>query len=161
MPRSIAKIAQELKLYWKNYIFQSLLASLSVFTLLIVLHLQNVVVVASIGATAFIVFAMPDDITAKSRNVIAGQLVGFGCGALCALIPHAHFLSSALICSLAVGLSILIMVVTDTEHPPAAGTALGVALSGFSPTLLLSVLTSIIALSLLHRGLRPHLRNLV
>jgi CBS-domain-containing membrane protein len=161
MAKLIAKMTQELKLYWKNYLFQGLLAASSVFALLIVLHLQNVVVVASIGATAFIVFAMPDDITAKSRNVIAGHLVGFGCGALSALISYPHFLSSALICSLAVGLSMLIMVITDTEHPPAAGTALGVALSGFSLTLLLSVLTSIIALALLHKVLRAHLRNLV
>jgi CBS-domain-containing membrane protein len=161
MAKPISKMAQELRLYWKNYLLQSFLACLSVFALLIILHLQNVVVIASIGATAFIVFTMPDDLTAKPSHVVTGHLVGFCSGALCALISHPHFLSAALVGSLAVGLSILIMVITDTEHPPAAGTALGVALSGFSLTLLLSVLTSIVALSVIHKVFRPRLRNLV
>jgi CBS-domain-containing membrane protein len=152
---------QELKKYWKNYLFQSALAGLSVFVLLVVLHMQNIVVVASIGSTAFIVFAMPREITARARNVIGGQLVGFFCGSLGGLIPASFHFPDALTYSIAVGLSILIMVVTDTEHPPAAGTALGVAITGFSIEVFFSLLISVVVLSIIHRFFKAHLKDLV
>ncbi len=151
----------QLKKRWKNYFFQSLLAGLSVFVLLVVLQMQNIVVVASIGSTAFIVFSMPREVTAKARNVIGGHLVGFACGSLSALIPVSYHFPPALTLSIAVGLSILIMVVTDTEHPPAAGTALGLAISGFSTEALISLFISVLTLSLIHHFFKAHLKDLV
>ena len=53
------------------------------------------------------------------------------------------------------------MVLLDVEHPPAAGTALGVAITQLSPSVVLTVLISSIALSLAHRFLRRFLRDLV
>ena len=38
--------------------------------------IEHAVVIASIGATAFIVFTMPRNITAKPRRVIGGHLAG-------------------------------------------------------------------------------------
>jgi CBS-domain-containing membrane protein len=69
-------------------ILQSFLATLSVFTVLYFLSMQNVVIIASIGATAFIVFTMPDNITAQPRNVIGGQLVGLFFGFVFSLFPQ-------------------------------------------------------------------------
>ncbi len=161
MKRQLMRWDRKVRRYWKHYLLQSFLATLSVFSLLWLLHMQNLIVVASIGATAFIVFAMPEDITAKSRNVIGGHLVGFACGSLCALIPYAGSLSTVLVYSLAVGLSILIMVVIDTEHPPAAGTALGVAISGFSLHALASIVVSVTILSSIHHFFKARLKNLV
>jgi CBS-domain-containing membrane protein len=152
---------KELKKYWKNYLFQSLLAGLSVFILLVVLHMQNIVVVASIGSTAFIVFAMPREITARARSVIGGHLAGFFCGSLGGLISAAFHFPNTLTYSIAVGLSILIMVVTDTEHPPAAGTALGVAISGYSTEVFFSLLISVIVLSTIHHFFKMYLKDLV
>jgi CBS-domain-containing membrane protein len=161
MARKIIRWDEKIKLFWKNYIIQTLLATLSIFILLVSLHLQNAVIIASIGATAFIVFTMPQDITAHPRNVIGGHFVGFACGALCALIPHSTFVATAAVFALAVGLSIFLMVVIDTEHPPASGTALGLAITGYSSSALISVVTSVIILSLIHRLLKSHLKNLV
>ena len=161
MKRSIAEKAEQLKLFWKNYVFQSLFATLVIFAVLLVLRFQQVVIIASIGSTAFIVFAMPNSIAARPVNIIGGQLVGFACGYLCGLIPHeSSFLAAAVIYSLAVGLSIFIMVVTDTEHPPASGTALGVAISGFSPKVLIALIASVLALSLVHYFFKKHLKDL-
>ena len=87
MKRSIAKKLKELRLYWKNYVFQSLFATLVIFAVLLGLRFQEVVIIASIGSTAFIVFAMPNSVAAKPVNIIGGQLVGFACGYLCGLIP--------------------------------------------------------------------------
>ena len=76
------------------------------------------------------------------------------------LVPHPTLLLSMLTYSLAVGFSIFTMVVTDTEHPPASGTALGVAITGMTPRVLIAVVLSIVLLSLIHRFFKPHLRDL-
>src|SRR5512135_1471986 len=80
----------------------------------------------------------------RSRgNVIGGHFVGLFWGFVFSLIPHATVFGSLIGYSMAVGLSIFTMVVTDTEHPPAAGTALGVAITGMSPNVLVAVILSI------------------
>ena len=160
MKRLISKIVKELRLYWKNYVFQSLFATLAIFIVLLTLSLQEAVIIASIGATTFIVFAMPKSITAKPRNVIGGHLVGLISGSLCALIPHTLYLHSIMVYSLAVGFSIFIMVITYTEHPPASGTALGVAIHGFSLGVTIAVIISVVILSLIHHLFKRYLRDL-
>lgn len=160
MKKSLIKMDREFRLYWKHYVLQSILATLSVFIVLYFLSRQEAVIIASIGATAFIVFAMPDNITAQSRNVIGGHIVGLFCGFLFSLIPHSALLFSILIYSLAVGTSLFIMVVTDTEHPPAAGTALGVVMTGISLQVLIVVVMSIVILSAIHRLFKPYLKDL-
>lgn len=160
MERTITEMIKKFKLSWKNYVFQSLFATLVIFIVLLFLSLQEAVIIASIGATAFIVFAMPKNIAAKSRNIIGGHLTGLISGSLCALIPHPSFLPSIVVYSLAVGLSIFIMVVTDTEHPPASGTALGVAIRGFSLNVTIAVITSAIILSLVHHYFKRYLKDL-
>ena len=160
MEELITEVVEKFRIFWKNYIFQSFLAALTMFLVLLFLSLEHAVIIASIGATAFIVFAMPKNVTAKLRNVVGGHLVGLISGSLCALIPHPSF-SAAVIYSFAVGLSIFIMVATDTEHPPASGTALGVAVTGFSVNVAIAVIASAIVLSLVHYFLKPYLKDLV
>ncbi|PKN18120.1 MAG: HPP family protein [Deltaproteobacteria bacterium HGW-Deltaproteobacteria-6] len=160
MKKSIKKIDTEFRQYWKHYVMQSLLATLSVFIVLYFLSLQHAVIIASIGSTAFIVFAMPDSITAQPRNVIGGQLVGLLCGFLFSLIPQPALIYSTVVCSFAVGAAIFIMVVIDMEHPPAAGTALGVAMTGISFDVFAAVSISIILLSLIHKFMKPYIRDL-
>ncbi|MGQ9512931.1 HPP family protein [Thermodesulfitimonas sp.] len=143
----------------KNYLLQSLFATLVVFVVLLLLSLEHAVIIASLGASTFIVFAMPQSVTARPRNVRGGHLVGTLSGCLCALIPHAAGLSAILVCALAVGTSIFVMVLTGTEHPPASGTALGFALTGFAPSGVLAIVTSAAVLSLVHYFFKPHLRD--
>lgn len=160
MEKTIEKMIEDFRLYWKNYVFQSLFAAFTTFIVLLVLGLQQAVIIASIGATAFIVFAMPKNTTARGRNVIGGHTVGLICGSLCTLIPHPTFLSSIIVYSLAVGLSIFIMVITNTEHPPASGTALGVVLRGLSLEVTIAVITSAIMLALVHHYFKRYLKDL-
>jgi CBS-domain-containing membrane protein len=160
MKSFIAKMINELRMSWKNYVFQSLFAAFVTFIVLLFLNLQDVVIIASIGSTAFIVFALPNSPAAKSRNIIGGYAVGLIGGSLCALIPHPSFLQSIIIYSLAVGLSIFIMVITDTEHPPASGVALGVVIRGFSADVTIAVVTSAIILSLTHHYFKKYLKDL-
>ena len=161
MKKSITHIARELRLYWKHYVLQSLVASLAIFIVFLFLNTREAVIVASIGATTFIVFAMPKSITAKPRNVIGGQIAGIIVGSLCALIPHPLLFQSIAVYSLSVGLSMFVMVVTNTEHPPASGTALGVAINGFSLYVTATMIISVIVLSLIHQCFKRYLRDLV
>jgi CBS-domain-containing membrane protein len=150
----------EFKLHWKNYVYQSALAALAIFIITIILRMQNAVIIASLGSSAFIIFALPNAASAKSRNVIGGHVVGIVAGSLFSIIPQTVVFITALIYALAVGLSILIMVVTDTEHPPAAGTALGIAMSGSSSKIIVAVIASAIVLALVRHFFRRYIRDL-
>ena len=150
----------EFKRLWKNYIYQSLIAVIVLAIVLLALSMEQAVIIASIGATAFIVFTMPDNITASPRRVIGGHITGLVCGSLVALIPHQTTFSFIAVCAFAVGISIFLMVALDFEHPPASGTALGIAMAGFSTSAMIAVITSSIVLSLSHMVLRRHLKNL-
>lgn len=154
------KIKGEFKRLWKNYLYQSFLAALVLALVFLVLSMENAVVIASIGATAFIVFTMPRNITAKPRRVIGGHTIGLITGSLISLIPHHSVLTGIIVYALAVGISIFLMVALDYEHPPAAGTALGIAITGVSLEVTLAVLTSSILVSIAHRFLRRYLREL-
>jgi CBS-domain-containing membrane protein len=134
---------------------------MTVFLVILLLQLERVVIIASIGASAFIVFAMPQSITAKRRNLIGGHTIGLLVGSLFGLVPHPSTLLCAVLYALCVGATIFLMVATDTEHPPAAGTALGVAMMGLSPTLVVSMVTSILVLALVHHLFRSRLLDLV
>jgi len=158
--RRLYRIHREFSRLWLNYIYQSLLATIVIFIILLLLNLEHVVVIASIGATAFIVFTMPRNITAAPRRVIGGHIVGFICGSAFAFIPHPTALTAIIIYSLAVGTTVFLMVALDVEHPPAGGTALGVAITGFSTSVMVAVLTSSIVLSLAHRFFKKYLKDL-
>ena len=54
---------------------------------MLVLTMEHVVIIASIGATAFIVFLMPGNVTASPRRVIGGHVIGLISGYLVTLIP--------------------------------------------------------------------------
>jgi CBS-domain-containing membrane protein len=62
--------------------------------------------------------------------------------------------------ALAVGASIFTMVVIDAEHPPAAGTALGVAITGITLKVFVAIIVSIILLSLIHVFFKSYIRDL-
>lgn len=75
---------RKLKKYFTNYILQSLLATI---TLIIILYFENLftsaAVIASLGSTTFIIFAMPKYATAQPRRVIGGHIIGIVSGVLC------------------------------------------------------------------------------
>ena len=159
MKRSLEKMAGELRRHWKNYVGQSLLATASLYVVMRFLTIEEVVLITSIGASTFIVFAMPKSLVAQPRNLVGGHVVGFACGMLCNYIPHNASYSPG-VYSVGVGLSIFVMVVTDTEHPPAAGTALYYVQNGFGWSSALPLAVATVLLALLHKLLGRRLRDL-
>ena len=151
----------EFMMSWKNYIFQSLAATIATMIILLALSLENAVVVASIAASIFIVFAMPNAVSARKRAIIGGHWFGLALGSLWALIPQPYHFISIIVFSLAVGSTMLAMVIFDMEHPPACGTALGIAITGFSWNVGIAIITSTILLAIIRTVFRPYLKDLV
>ena len=152
-----AQIASKFKQQWKNYIWQSLLVVFVLFVVVRALGEKKIVAISSMGATAFIVFAMPKSVSAKTRNVIGGHLVGLACGAVFYFTAMPYWAEYPL----AVGLAMLLMVAFDGEHPPAAGTALAVVISEVSPDAFVTIMLTAVILTQCRHHLKKYLKNLV
>jgi len=161
LKRDQSQMVSEFFNYWKNYVIQSILAIAAIFIVLLVLSLEHAVVIASIGSSVFVVFAMPNSVSSRPRSLIGGQLIGLLVGSIFGFFTLGSEISQMFAYSFAVGTSIFLMVVLDMEHPPAAGTALGVAITGYSNEAALALITSSILLSLIHQLFKPYLRDLV
>ncbi len=156
---------------FKNYITQSLLATVALAIILyFVKVLTHAAIVASLGASTFIVFAMPHWVTARPRRLIGGHVVGILSGTICyytfltgpvgRLVTNWEFATLS-VYALAVGLSLFLMALTNTEHPPAAGTALGIVVQPWSYQIVIFVLVSVISLAIIRRLLSRYLRDLI
>ena len=150
-------IKSKFKELWKHYLLQSLLAAFALFIIVLALGVDKIVLISSIGATAFIVFAMPKSVSAQTLNVIGGHMAGLAAGA----IFYFTGLPYQVEYPLAVGLAIFIMVSLDVEHPPAAGTALAVVISEVSLNAFITIMLSAIVLSQCRYYLRDYLKNLI
>ena len=163
---SVSRMRSEFKQLWAHYVFQSVLCALCVLAVLwILVNEGQYVIIASIGASSFIVFAMPKAVTAQPKSIIGGYLLGLAIGALSWLIPQPSFTYQIIVYAAVVGLTMFAMVATDTEHPPACGTALGVAIRSWADAQTLSVMLTIIVsaviLAVAHVVLARFLKDLV
>jgi CBS-domain-containing membrane protein len=150
-------IMGKFKKLWKHYFLQSVLAVAVLSILVPILGREKMVLISSMGATTFIVFATPNTISAKTRNVVGGHLVGLASGAIFYFAPLSYFLEYPL----AVGIAIFFMVALDVEHPPAAGTALAVVINEVSCNAFVTVMVSALVLSQCRYYLRHYLKDLV
>ena len=78
--------------------------------------------VGSFGASAVLIFGAPRSPLAQPRNLIGGHLIGAICG--CVVRVAIERYETSIACALAVALSIVIMQITETLHPPGGATAL-------------------------------------
>jgi CBS-domain-containing membrane protein len=102
--------------------------------------------------------------------MIGGYIVGIAAGCLChylslwSLMTWTSFIHESphvVFGAMSVGLAIFVMVITDTEHPPAAGLALGLIVNEWSILTIAVVLVGIISLSVIKFILKPVLKNLL
>jgi CBS-domain-containing membrane protein len=112
--------------------------------------------VASFGASAVLIYGVPDVPLAQPRNVIGGHFFS----AVTAVIVYAVFGSNWWSIALAVALSIALMLVTNTAHPPGGATALVGVLSKAPPSFILTPVTAgaviLVAVGLLTNNLSPN-----
>ncbi len=152
-----------------QYLFQCFLATLTILAVLIFLDiLTETAIITALGASAFIVFTMPKMYTSEPRRLIGGYFVGllvgfifFGISKVFSIIPFfSETMSLVIFGALAVGAAIFIMVVTNTEHAPAAGIALGLVINNWDHITIIFIICAIIWMSVLRKILKPIMMDL-
>lgn len=147
--------------HWRKYLIQSPYAVTTVFFIIITLS-NSPVIIASIGATAFIVFAMPNNIATEPKRIIGGHFLGFFIGSCFAVFQFMDVvLFKVLWFLLLLGIAILFMVVLELEYPLAAGTALGMTLIAYSSTSVMTIFIRVLFLAIVGHLSKPYLKDLV
>ena len=132
--------------------------------------LLRAAIVVGVASSAFTIFVIPESIAATPRKVVGGHLVAGLAGAAISFILQTPGLEIYAIetryvldvaAALSVGIGIFLMVVTNTEHLPAAGTSLGLVIYGFDWASVAFIILSAVLLSLVRIILRPRMINLL
>lgn len=152
----------------KRYGLQCGLAGLGVLLLLLVLdEVTQTVLIASLGASAFIAFAVPRSLHSDPRHLVGGYIVGLIAGTAMSLLYSLFTLQGGwdhavmiVFGALAISVAMFAMVVTRTEHPPAAALALGLVLNEWDLLTLVVVLVGVIGLSIIKQIVTPMLMDL-
>ncbi|MFC1910129.1 HPP family protein [Chloroflexota bacterium] len=131
--------------------------------------ITDTAVIAALGASAFIVFAMPNTDAASPRKLVGGNIVGLLCGTSCYFLFLTGPVASAIpawehtlwvVSAFVIGFSIFLMTITNTEHPPAASIALGMVIGRWSYEVFLFVLVYSVCLAVIKFGLKRFLIDL-
>lgn len=154
-----------------KYIFQCILATLTFLAILLFLDILNeIAIITALGASTFIVFTMPKQYSSDSRRLIGGYLIGLAVGFIfysistsdfCANIITNHTTSFIIFGSAAVGFSIFIMAITNTEHAPAAGIALGLVINKWDYVTIIYIVLAILWMYGIKTLLRKYLMDLI
>ena len=150
---------------------QAVLGTLAILTvLLFVDSLSQAAIAAALGSSVVILFVHPSSHSASPRALIGGHSLAPVLGSAFAVLlfasPVETFLGDLspvrdLSLAISVGLLILGMATTDTEHPPAAGTVLGMATWPWDLQTFIIIIGAVLLLAVIQRLLRPHLRDLI
>ena len=154
-----------------RYLLQAALAALVMLgVLLLVDSIADAVLAAGLGSSAVIVFVHPNSSSAALRHLVGGHILGLAIGALASfvlfhsgLVPVAdgtHHWVADVAAAVTLGIVILLMSATDTEHPPAAATGLGFALQSLEITLVLLFVAAVLMLAISKLIFRRALRDL-
>ncbi len=140
---------------WALFMFVNGFISIAILTGLAKLF-QTPFIFPTLGAVAFLVFFTPTTPPASPRNALCGNAVAIACGygALWVTgLQHAGAATDAelswkriLAVSLALATSSALMILLNVPHPPAAGTAMFVALGVVTKPAYLVVLEAAVAL---------------
>ena len=173
MQKMIALLGLEYRLRTENllrYLLQCGLATVVVLFILLVLDtFTQTVLIAALGASTFIAFAVPRSVHSDPRHMIGGYFIGMVAGGLLGLLEQAlHFGSVAathqemvVFGALATGVAMFLMVITRTEHPPAAALALGLVINAWDWPTLAFIMGGIVFLSVVKQIVMPYLMDLL
>lgn len=113
-------------------------------------------IVASFGASAVLVYGVPDAPLSQPRNVIFGHLLS----AIIGVIAYAWFGLTWWSAALATTFAILIMLIVKVTHPPGGATALFAVLGRVNPSYVLTPVLSgaviLVVVAILVNNLSPN-----
>lgn len=154
---------------WRVYLIQSTLASSFLWVILLA---QDIIlsgaVVAAIAASVAIVFFAPHSAASNPRRIVGGHLsavvVAYAIVGVGLLLPGSTAdavwfvdLSGAM----AVGLVVLLMSITNTEHAPGAATALGLTVRQTPGEAVLFIIAAAMVVAITRIVLGSKLQNLI
>jgi CBS-domain-containing membrane protein len=155
----------------RRYVSQCFLATLTILAILLFLDILNeAAIIAALGASAFIVFTMPTKYSSDPRRLVGGYMVGVCVGCFFYFLSNYNRfilpignqqLSLVIFASLAVGIAMFVMAVTNTEHAPAAGVALGLVINNWDYITIIFILGAILWMASVRRLLKPLLMDLI
>lgn len=153
-----------------RYFVQSLLAAVALGAILAFEDvLTHGAIVVAIAASTALTFFAPHSVAASARRMVGGHVMGviaagiaWAIFSLCYADPSSAGTWAVIVTRAGgVGLAILLMTVTNTEHAPAAGTALGLVTDGFPVQEIAFILSAVVLLSLVRLVLLRRLENLM
>ena len=155
--------------YKKNYILQCLLIFACITAVMLLYELVGGVVVASLGATSFILFVTPHTNGSRARYVIGGYMSAVVVGSVTragfAYVSALDFAAQnfvlILLYAAAVAITSFIMIIANLEHPPAAALALGLTADTSHNLTAFAALAGVIILCVIRAVLKKHLKNLI
>lgn len=117
-------------------------------------HNTAALIAASTGATAFLIFTLPNSVFSQNWSVIAGHMISAIIGVSCFKLLGNSIIATAL----SVALAVIGMHLLRSPHPPGAATALLAVIGGEPVTnlgyhyVLFPILGNILALLIIARG---------
>jgi CBS-domain-containing membrane protein len=150
-----------------RYIIQCAIAGSVTMAFLVFLRLiEYTGIVAALGASTFMIFTMPHRVSTRARYVIGGYIMGTAAGICCNLLfiwPVAPFDRPGIFVlgAVAVTLASLLMVMTNSEHPPAAGLALGLVLQPWNAETVIFVIAAVCFLEIVKHFLKRFMVDLL
>ena len=152
------------------FVVQAGLATAVMLAILSFVHsLSSAAIAAGLASSVVGIFIAPSNPTSRIRSVVGGHgvalLLGSVFSALLFLGPVEAFLNDQQILlhlsfATAVGMAMLLMAITNSEHPPAAGTALGMASREFDLPIFFSIIGAVALLAVIKLVIRPYLQDL-
>ena len=125
---------------------------------------------AGLGSSVVILFMHPSSRAATLRALVGGHLLAMVVGSVFTLILFSgvtnYYLEAAapirnITMAASVGVLIIVMALTDTEHPPAAGTVLGLTTKAWDFSTVLIVIAAVALLACIKVVLHRYLRDLL
>lgn len=126
----------------------------------------------SLASSCFLVFGRPHARGAQPKRIVGGYLIGVITGELIhftitrfTFFQHVffgspHFQAIAVLAAIAVGVSLILMVLLHVEHPPAAGMALVLVLDVHDYHVLTVIVVASLVLALIRWGFGRFMVNL-
>jgi len=154
-------------LRFRNYIFQSFIVFVCVSLVLFLFEFFGGIIVASIGASSFILFVTPHANGSRARYVIGGYICGSVSGVLLSFLYayvlrlDLHYLAPVFVLAGAAALATFLMISAKLVHPPSAALALGLAADSSSIKTAAVAVLGVSILCVIRYALKKYLKNLV
>jgi CBS-domain-containing membrane protein len=153
----------------KSIILQSAIILICLSLILMFYEFLGGIIVASLGASSFILFVTPQKDASRAANLIGGYVFGALSGVL---LNFLHAALSALdfagvdlllivVCAASAALTTFLMAWTGLAHPPSAALALGLAADAHCLRTAAIAIVSIIFLCAVRRLLKGHVKDLL